>query len=152
MNPNVKVTLIISIVLNVLLAGMIMGDVSHHFIAAPSFDYAAALAQLPPGKRAIFENTMGPAKQRMDKEHAAIGDAKKEALRLLKAEPFDPIAYLAQTRHIDEMLVQMKQHMAQAVATLARQLTAHEREIMADIISHPPFANTPPSQAGKEGR
>jgi uncharacterized membrane protein len=139
-NRSIKTILTLSVVLNVLLAGMLLGDVSHRLIAPQSFDVSAQLAQFPQDKRNLFETIMGPAKQKMDTERAKIDEAKREAIRILKSDSFNADSYLKQIRHIEDIHFQMKQHISEAVANLAKQLTPQERTALAEIISHPPFA------------
>ncbi|MBI3631113.1 MAG: periplasmic heavy metal sensor [Candidatus Sungbacteria bacterium] len=149
MKFRIGTVLAISIVLNLLLAGALMGHVSYHYIApkqlhaANAFDLQSHLAKLPGDKQALYTNIMGQAKKHMDDERAAIDAMKKQALDILKTEPFNEAAYLQQTQTIYERLKQMKLHVAQSVADLSKQLTAEERAVLADIISHPPFS-TPP--------
>lgn len=146
MNRRIKIALAISVVLNVLLAGMLLGDVSHSYIApaVTAFNLETQLAQLPQDKRALFDTIMKPAKQKMDDERAQIDSAKKEAIRILKTEPFNKEAYLTQTQHINDMHVEMKHHLAESVAELAQHLSLAERTALAEIVSHPPFT-LPPS-------
>lgn len=148
MNRGMKPVLAISVAINVLLAGMVLGGVSHGYIVpqppAATFDIAGQLAHLPEDKRALYESIMGPAKQKMDAERAQIDNEKKLALKILKSEPFNEDAYLKQVQHIYELAGQMKLHVAQSVVELAKHLTPQEREVVAGIISHPPFTASPP--------
>jgi len=154
MNRHIKIVLALSVVLNMLLAGVLLGDISGRLVtpktavAAEPFDIGAQLAKLPQDKRDLFESLMGPAKKKMDDERSKIDAAKKVALELLKADSFDASAYLTQVDHINDMHMQMKRHIAKAVVELAKQLTQQERVIVAVIISHPPF--TMPSLAPKQ--
>jgi uncharacterized membrane protein len=145
MSSGIKPALAVSVALNVLLAGMLLGDLSHRYIAPPpaSFDVASQLSRLPPQKRSLYDTVMGAAKRKMDAERAEIDNEKKLALGILKAEPFNAEAYLKQVQRINDLHVQMKQHVAQAVAELAKQMTQQERDIVAEIVSHPPFAGPP---------
>lgn len=143
MNRRVIFVLAVSVAVNLLFAGMLLGHLLHRLMPPPPFNVAAELQKLPGEKRALFSSIMEPAKQRMDAERTQIDNAKKEALRLLKTEPFSEDAYLTQTRRINDMRTQMKRHIDEAVAKLARQLTQDERDVLAEIASHPPFAQPP---------
>jgi uncharacterized membrane protein len=145
MNRGVRSALAISVVVNVLLAGVLLGNVSQRYIApaAKSFDVAAALGRLPSDKRSLYETIMGKAKQNMDAARKQIDETKKQAIAILKTEPFDEQAYMAQVQKIGGMIVEMKKHLAESVVELAKQLTGEERAVLADIVSHPPFALTP---------
>ncbi len=144
MNRLLRVTLVFSIAFNVLLAGMLSGEMSHRLISPPqAFDITSELAKLPPEKRVMFETFMSGAKQQTDADHASMDSAKKEALRLLTVEPFNKDAYLAQVGRIDNLHRQMKQKLAQAVVNLAQQLNSDERNVLMQIISHPPFSLPP---------
>lgn len=155
MNQRLKVGLTFSIAINVLLVGMMLGTMSHHYITPPpppAFDMKQQLDKLPGDKRILYNTIMGPAKSQMDEERTLLDALKKHALGTLKAEPFNAGEYLREVDHILDMQVEMKRHLAQAVVNLAAQLTLQERAVLAEIVSHPPFTMLPfpakPENAG----
>lgn len=139
MTSRIQVIAIISLLLNVIIAGMFVGYILQHD-TAPN-DISAELEKLSPQSRALYESTLVPAKLQMDKQHAQIDAAKKEALHILKTQPFDHDAYIKQVRHIEDIRLHMKLEMAEAVSILAKQFPAEECDILAEIISQPPFTS-----------
>ena len=145
MSSGIKIVLTFSIVLNVLLAGMVLGKLSHHYItpAHPVFDVAKELNSLSDEKRKLFDSIMGPAKQKMEADHKQIDHAKEEAVAILTQEPFNKDAYLLKVRKITDLYVEMKCTLAEDVSKLALQFTLEERQVLAGIVSHPPFTLPP---------
>ena len=142
---NARILLVISVVVNMLLAGMLFGHMSHHYVVASAapFDQAVLLRQLPPDKKSLFDTIIVPARQKMDDDHRQIDDAKAKAVQMLQSDDFNRTAYLQQVRRINDLHVKMKTRMAEAVAELALQYTPAERAVLATIISHPPYSLPP---------
>jgi uncharacterized membrane protein len=162
MKTKIKTALGISVVLNILLVGLVLGECSHsfsrYFIQNMSPSAAKACCEselaneLPAEKRQILNETMRPVWEKMQITRAKINDEKKKALDLLKSQPFDEKAYRNQIHHISDIYAQMKRDMAEAVITIAKEYTPEERIILADIVaklSVPPAADVLPANTPK---
>jgi uncharacterized membrane protein len=140
MNRTLKLTTAISLLLNALLVGGILGHTWRGDKGPPPWHHSAQAvsASLPADKRQILEKAM----HQLDTEDEGFRDqlaaARAEATKLLQAEPFDKEAYLAQMQHIHEIHGQLMQHMAKAIADTAQQFTPEERVGLADMFRAPP--------------
>jgi uncharacterized membrane protein len=141
MSQDVKKYLTFSIVLNLLFVGFFLGSMSHRMVAPPPpppHEIDQLLATLPESQRPQFESAMQPFWKEMGDLHIALEKEKAKAQALLKAEPFNADAYLAEARHITQMHAQQKVHLAESIATLAKGFTPEERAVLAEIVSRPP--------------
>ncbi len=154
MTRRIKIILITSLVLNILLAGIGLGALSHClFWPAPlSHTLPEMAAQLPGDKRKLFEDTMHDAWQDVDKLHEQMVEAKKESGLILSAEPFNAEAYMTQIHHMEDIHTHMKQRLAEAIIELAKQFTPQERAVLTDAIaiSKPATAQPSTSSTGLE--
>ena len=140
MNRRIKLLLLVSIVLNAGLVGIFIGQMSHHLLWSHNAHHfpGERLAELPENKRKLFEDTMHSSRHDTQSLRDQADTAQKEASRLLAAEPFNEEAFITQMQHVSDLRAEMKRHMAESMASLAKQFTPQERAILADIVSHPP--------------
>jgi len=154
MSQPMKLFLAVSLLLNLLLGGVILGHASHRFMRDHRQHAAESVATLPAEKRQLFEAAMQRVEQESGDLHEQISDARKEAASLLKAEPFNKAGYLAQIQHIHELRGQMMMHTAEAVAELATRFTPEERAVLATMLAEmfhhprpaPPGASPSPGE------
>jgi len=139
MSHFLKAFIAISVLLNLLLAGIVVGDVGRYFVGSRKHYTMQEIAMaLPTDKRERFEDTMEHAEQDTGELRQQLSDKRKKAISLLKAEPFDKAAYLAQMQEIHQLHGQIMQRMVEAVAGLAEQSTPEERATIADMLRRPP--------------
>jgi uncharacterized membrane protein len=140
MTKTIKLIFLASLTLNLLLLGVILGRVPSAFeTASPRAQrMEQALKNLPePAQTRIREKIAqirasgDPLREQMDRERT-------EALRLLSAEPFDEAAYDRQVSKIEDMRLQMFKRMAGTVKQVAKELTAEERRMFAEVLQRPP--------------
>jgi uncharacterized membrane protein len=138
MSKKLKLAFIVSIVLNVLLAGVILGDLPRRFDRAPRTGdrIKRDLAALPEPLRTRFREKMEQA--RRSGMRAKIREERNEAIRLLAAEPFDEAAFDRQVKKIQDLRLQMTQRMADSVKDLAKDLPQNERKALAEVLKRPP--------------
>ncbi len=134
MKRNIKIFIITSVLLNILMAGVIFGNIGKYFLNKHKISQEI-VNSLPDDKRKLFKETMNSAEKATGELHEELDNARKEAANLLKAEPFDKEAYLSQVQHISELRGQVMQKMSQSVAALAEQFTQEERSILAETLS-----------------
>ncbi len=145
MSKHLKTLCMVSIALNAMLFGIVLGEVSYYFtgyyitqgilhsgpeICAPK----SPETLLPDAKRTLLNSTLTPAFEQTQKLRVQIDAAKREALRILQAEPFDEKAYRAQIQHILDLHAKNKHDVTDAVVKVAKQFTPKERAILADIV------------------
>ena len=133
MSKKMKILIFSSLLLNVLLVGVVVGDVSHrfhreYFIRKSAQEFAS---KLPEKKAALFLETVKKVHQNNQAAYDQIREARKEAMTLLSAPDFDEDAYRLQIKKILELRNIMKQRLANATIELARQFDHQERAALA---------------------
>jgi len=133
MSKKIKILIFSSLLLNVLLAGVVIGDVSHrfhkeYFVRKSVKEFAS---KLPGDKAALFLETVKRVHLSNRDAYNQIREAKKEAMKLLSAPEFDEAAYRLQVEKIHELRSLMKRRLADATIELARQFSQKERSALA---------------------
>jgi len=127
MTKSIKAFIIASVLLNLLLAGVIFGHASKRFMRPPE----GIIATLPQEKRALYEDAMDKAEAENKTLHEAFVSSRRASGKILRTEPFDRAAYMAEMQKAHEIRGQMMQRMANSVAELAGKFTPEERAILA---------------------
>jgi len=133
MSKKIKILIFSSLLLNVLLAGVVIGDVSHrfhkeYFVRKSVKEFAS---KLPGDKAALFLETVKRVHLSNRDAYNQVREAKKEAMKLLSAPEFDEAAYRLQVEKIHELRSLMKRRLADATIELARQFSQKERSALA---------------------
>jgi len=152
MSKKIKILIFSSLLLNVLLAGVVIGDVSHrfhkeYFVRKSAKEFAS---KLPGDKAALFLETVKKVHLNNRDAYNQIREARKEAMKLLSAPEFDEAAYRLQVEKIHELRSLMKRRLADATIELARQFSQKERSALAQHLKHftrHPRDSSPPSDA-----
>ncbi|HEX2228483.1 MAG TPA: periplasmic heavy metal sensor [Candidatus Binatia bacterium] len=140
MTKTVKIVFLASLVLNLLLLGVIVGQVPRSLDARPTRQQQMeeALEKLPePAQSRLREHFM-QIRAAGDPVRRQIEEARGEALQLLSAEPFDQHAYDDQVTKIEELRIAMSKRMGQKIKELAKELSPDERRMLADVLRRPP--------------
>jgi len=138
MSKKMKVLIFSSLLLNVLLIGVVIGDVTHrfhieHFVRKSVQEFAS---KLPEDKAALLLETVGRVHLNNRDEYNQLREARKEAMKLLSATEFDEAAYRLQIEKIHELRSLMKQRLADATIELAKQFSQEERRSLAQHLRH----------------
>ena len=113
MSRFLKIFITVSVLLNLLMAGVIIGDAGRYVMKSHVHRTLQEMAaMLPEDKREHFEDVMGRAEQDTGELRQQLSDARKKATNLLKAEPFDKGAYLVEMQEVQQMRGQIMQRMA----------------------------------------
>lgn len=138
MSRKLRVAFLLSIIINVLLAGVILGALPHRFIAGSSGRerFRSDIDNLPEPARSRFRTTIddfrkSPLRQQMS-------EARNEAIRLLIATPFDEAAYDRQVNRINELRRQMTEQMSKDMKEVVTGLPADQRNAIAEILKRSP--------------
>jgi len=138
MNRFLKIVITVSVLLNLLLAGIIIGDIGHYFMSPKKhITLQDATATLPPDKREHLKNIISHADKDIGALRQKLDDDRKKSADILKTEPFNKAAYLMQMQDMRQLRVQITDRTADAVVGLAAQTTPQERASMADILFPP---------------
>jgi uncharacterized membrane protein len=138
MSKKIKILIFSSLLLNVLLAGVVIGDMSHrfhkeYFVRKSVKEFASKLSA---DKAALFLETVERVHLNNQDAYNQIREARKEAMRLLSAPEFDESAYRLQVEKIHELRSLMKRRLANATIELAKQFNQKERKALAQHLRH----------------
>jgi uncharacterized membrane protein len=136
MTKPIKAFIIASILLNLLLIGIFFGYESRHFMRHDRFSQEIA-KQLPAEKYKLYQETMERGKDANRNVRDKLREARKRSVSLLKAEPFNRQAYLAEMKNMQSLRAELMAQMAKSVADLAEQFSPEERAILADTFRRP---------------
>ena len=131
MTRKMKVFLVCSLVLNVLLAGALAGNVSHHM--GHGFGFLGdrmLVGQLPPDKQKLFREAMGNMRAQGHDLRQQMRETRERALATLTATEFDEAAYQTEVDKLRVLRGLMIQRVADTTKDLARQFDPEERELL----------------------
>jgi uncharacterized membrane protein len=136
-----KTTMLIigSLLLNVLLIGIIIGNISHRvdgkrFMRRHRREFAM---KLPPAKQELFFTTMEQVNRENRGIHRQMREARQRVLLILTAPEFDEAAYQQEVKKLDQLRTQMMRRLEDATKELAKQLDQEERKALADHLRNP---------------
>jgi uncharacterized membrane protein len=140
MNKKLKFVFLASIVVNVLLGGVFLGELPRRF----DRDFyrrermEKALTELPQPVQDRFREKMKQTREDAEPIRDQIRDARDEAIRILAAEPFDEAAYDRQVAKISELRGQFGKRMAGIVKEVAKEATPEQRKALAEMFKRSP--------------
>src|SRR6476660_1982774 len=140
MNAKLKFAFLMSLVVNVFLVGVLLGELPHRFDEGMSREerLAKATEALSEPLRTQFRGKMDRLREGSEPLREQIREAREEAIRILVAEPFDGTAYDRQVRKIHELHGQRSQRMAEFVKEVATDLPPEQRQVLAEVLKQPP--------------
>jgi uncharacterized membrane protein len=134
MKQTIKLFFVSSLLLNLLLAGVILGHAWWH-VSDHWQNITTKLEKgLSPEKQQIFEAAMQHMKEDTDTMCKQIIQSRDRVAGLLAAEPFDPSAYQAQVHDIQKMRTQISEQRNRVIVDLATQFDAKERSTLVNLI------------------
>lgn len=129
MSKNIKILFTASLIFNLLLLGIIGGHALDRYKKHP---WHQTKEQLSPESR----NLVGRTFQSAFREMKPIGDearkVRAELVKILSADDFDEEAFNRQAEKMLEIGGQMDAHKMETVKTLATQMNAEDRRLMAN--------------------
>ena len=143
MTKPLKLVLLGSLVLNLLLLGVILGRMPRGLETAPSARtqrMEEALKKVPEPAQSRFREKFAQIRAVNDPLRQQIDEARAETLRILAAEQFDEAAYDRQVSKIEELRSQMFKRMGQDFKQTAKEFSAEERRMLAEVLRRPPPA------------
>jgi uncharacterized membrane protein len=141
MTRAVKLAFLASLVLNLLLLGVILGQVPRGLEMTPPTRQQRmeeALKKVPEPTQSRFREKFAQIRASSDPLRQQIDEARAETLRLLSAEPFDEAAYDRQVSKIEELRGEMFKRMGQSMKQTSKELSPEERRMLADLLRRPP--------------
>ena len=143
MNTKLKFAFLASLLVNVFLVGILLGELPHHFDEGVSREerMEKAIGKLPESLQARFREKMERMREGSEQLRDQIQEAREEAIRILIAEPFDGTTYDRQVNKIHELYGQRSQRMAEIVKEVAKDLSPEQRQVLADVLKRPPSSS-----------
>jgi uncharacterized membrane protein len=143
MNRNAKMVFVASIILNVLLIGVVLGQSPRRFDrgAMRQQRMEQALKDLPEAAQTRLREKFQQLRAAADPLFEQIRKSEEEAVQLLGKEPFDEPAYDRQVSKIIEMRAAMTKKLSQVVKDASKDLSADERARFAQLLRRPPPPN-----------
>lgn len=140
MNAKLKFAFLASLLVNVFLVGILLGELPHRFDERLSREerMEKAIEALPEPLRARFRGKLEGMREGSEQLRDQIQEAREEAIRILIAEPFDGTAYDRQVNKIHELYGQRSQRMAEIVKEVAKDLSPEQRQMLAEVLKRPP--------------
>jgi uncharacterized membrane protein len=141
MTKALKLAFLASLVLNLLLLGVILGQVPRGLEATPPTRQSRmeeALKKVPEPTQSRFREKFAQIRAVNDPLRQQIDEARAETLRLLAAERFDETAYDRQVSKIEELRGEMFKRMGQDFKQTAKEFSPEERRMLADVLRRPP--------------
>ena len=140
MSKTVKIAIILSVVLNILLIGFILGNVSHRFFIPNSFHEKPQdiSVNLPPDKKELFLNTMQKIRSENRAVKQQIRDARRKIFSILTSPQFDEDLYTSETEKLHLLRGLMMKRFSNAAKELAKQLNQEERKALAEHLRRSP--------------
>ncbi len=140
MSKKMRVLIIGSLLLNVLLVGVIIGDMSHrwqeeHYAGRRARELALKLAK---DKAGLILKTVERVHLNNRDVHKQIREARKRAMKILTAHHFDEAAYQIEVEKLHELRGLMMRRLADATMELAKQFDQEERRALAQYLRRPP--------------
>ncbi|HEV8342073.1 MAG TPA: periplasmic heavy metal sensor [Candidatus Binatia bacterium] len=140
MNKKLKFVFLASILLNVLLGGVLLGELPRRLDRSLSRQEQMdkAIKELSEPMRSRFRNKMEQARKDVEPIRDQIQEARNETIRVFIAEPFDEVAYDRQVSKITDLRVQLAKRMAASMKEAAKELPSEQRQALAEAFKRPP--------------
>ncbi len=140
MSKKLKIIFFISIVINVLLIGVMIGHFSTRYFTKQYFKrhFTEIAAGLPPEKQKMLMD----AKMELHKESRAtkrkIHKIRKEIGQILSAPRFDEQLFDKKVTELHDLHGEMAKGLAEVTKNLAQKFTPEERRVLAEILKKRP--------------
>ncbi len=139
MSKKIKIVVVASVVLNVLLAGVIIGNMAHQMGRWSALRHDRAIAaKLSPEKYRLFTEVMAGARSECKQIRKQIRDTRAQTLGILMAPEFDEQSFQREVARLRDLKGQVSDRMADATLHLARQFNPEERRLLGKYLERPP--------------
>jgi len=145
MSQKTKLAFIASIVLNVLLVGVLVGQSPRRFDRGAMREQRMeqAIKDMPEASQARIRDRFQQLRTAAEPLFNQMRQIQDESARLLGAEPFDEAAFDSQQAKINELRANMMKKLSEVVKNTVKDLSPEERRRFADLLRRPsPAAQT----------
>ncbi len=136
MSKTLKIIFAASIILNILLAGVVIGTYSHGFRMKFSMrhDIDETLKDFPADKRTLVTGAMESLRESTKETKKEIRERRREVLEILSAPEFDPALYDKKVAELHALMDRLGNEFAGTARDLALNLDQDERKALAEAI------------------
>ena len=139
MSNALKSFVVCSVLLNLLLAGIVLGNAGRYFVkSSKGYTWQEIEEALPVDTHPKFEKTIEQAERDTSEMRHQLSDIRKKELKILRADPFDKKAWGEQMQQIKQLRAQIMERMIEAVGQFSEQLSLEDRATLADMMRYPP--------------
>jgi uncharacterized membrane protein len=140
MSQKTKLAFIASIVLNVLLVGVLLGQSPRRFDRSTVRQQRMeqVIKDLPEASQTRLRERFQQLRSTADPLFAQMRQAQDETARLIGADPFDEAAFDRQEAKINALRADMTNKLSQVVKNTIKDLTPEERRRFAELLRRPP--------------
>ena len=140
MSQKTKLAFITSIILNVLLVGVLLGQSPRRFDrgALRQQRMEQVIKDLPEGSQTRLREKFQQLRAAADPLFAQMRQAQDETAQLIAAEPYDEAAFDRQEAKIIALRADMTKKLSQVVKSAIKDLTPEERRRFAELLRRPP--------------
>jgi len=141
MSNRVKVVLTVSLVLNVLLVGILIGFFSGDFKEHRKMraDMHRSIDNLPEEKAKLVKKTMRNLHKETKKTRKQVRKTRKNINKIISAPEFDISAYDAEIKKLQDLHAEIMDKFGKATKELALQMEQDEREVIAELLEKRTF-------------
>lgn len=139
MNRRLKLAFLASMIVNVLLLGVILGQSPRRFDREDRRQQRLeqGLKDLPDAARARLREKYQRLRAEAEPHFKQLREVQDGAVRLLGAEPFDEAAYDQQVMKINELRMGLTKRLSQVVKDAVKDLSPEERRRFAELLQRP---------------
>ena len=140
MSQKTKLAFIASIVLNVLLVGVLLGQSPRRFDRGAMREQRMeqVIKDLPAGSQTRLRERFKQLRATAEPMFGEMRPVQDESARLLAVEPFDEAAFDGQQVKINRMRADMTKKLSEVVKNAVKDLTPEERQRFAELLRRPP--------------
>lgn len=144
MNRKTKIAFLVSIILNVILIGVLLGQSPRRFErgAMRQQRLEQAIKDLPEASQTRLRERFQQLRSAADPLFEQMRRAQDEAIQLLSAEPFDEATFDRQEVRINDLRAEMTKRMSQTIKTAIKDLSPEERRRFTAMLRRPPSPNS----------
>jgi uncharacterized membrane protein len=148
MGKKIKILISISLLLNVLLIGVVIGSISHRLFREdfPRRRPPELAIKLAPDKEKLFFDTMKRVHLENREVRKQIDEGRERVFLILSAPEFDEAAYQVEAAKLGKLHGLMMQRFAEATKEMAKRFNQEERKALAELLRRPP--PPPPGEFG----
>lgn len=146
MSKSMKSFVALSVLLNIVLAGVIIGHMGQHMVSAVNYRHKSIEEMsglLPEDKREHFESAMHKVEDEAGEQRQQLSDSHKQMVHLLEADPFDKDSFIAEAQKMSGIYGQIMQHRVETIADLAAEYPQEDRVKLADMLPRSGHAQKP---------